>query len=69
MLGSDQVGERAAAALMAEKQRVKLGMTRNELIVREHDDDDEDRDDEDLDDEDDEDLDEGDDDELDDEDE
>ncbi|WLA81946.1 hypothetical protein [Bradyrhizobium elkanii] len=35
MLGSDQVGERAAAALMAEKQRIKLGMTWNELIVNE----------------------------------
>jgi hypothetical protein len=33
MLGSDQVGERAAAALTAEKQRIKLGMTWDELIV------------------------------------
>lgn len=55
MLGSDHVGERAAAALMAEKQRVKLGKTWNELIVSEHDDDedfDDDDDDEELDDED-----------------
>lgn len=49
MLGSDQVGERAAAALMAEKQRIKLGMTWDELIVNEH----EDFGDEDLDDDDD----------------
>jgi hypothetical protein len=47
MLGSDQVGERASAALVAEKQRAKLGMTWNELIVREHDDDDDDLDDDD----------------------
>jgi hypothetical protein len=32
MLGSDQVGERASAALVVEKQRAKLGMTWNELI-------------------------------------
>jgi len=52
MLGSDQAGERASAALMAEKQRAKLDKTWDELIVREHDDDD------DLDDDLDEDLDE-----------
>jgi hypothetical protein len=58
MLGSDHVGERAAAALMAEKQRAKLGKTWNELIVREHDDEDEDLDDDEDDlDDDDEDLD------------
>ena len=68
MLGSDQVGERAAAALMAERQRMKLGMTWNELIVNEQDE--EDFDDDDLDDNDDCDLDEDDldDDELDDDD-
>jgi hypothetical protein len=33
MLGSDQVGERASAALVAEKQRAKLGMTWDELII------------------------------------
>jgi hypothetical protein len=38
MLGSDHAGERASAALVAEKQRAKLGMTWDELIVREHDD-------------------------------
>jgi hypothetical protein len=54
MLGSDQVGERAAAALMAEKQRVKLGKTWNELVASEHDDEDpdDDLDDADLDDDD-----------------
>ena len=61
MLGSDQAGERASAALVAERQRAKLGMTWDELIVRwndndsdEIDDDDEDLDDgeEDLDDDD-----------------
>ena len=40
MLGSDHAGERAVAALMAMKQRVKLGMTWDELIVRVHDDED-----------------------------
>lgn len=45
MLGSDQIGERAAAALVAEKQRVKLGMTWDELIVEEHNDEDFDDDD------------------------
>jgi len=34
LLGSDQAGERANAAVVAEKQRVKLGMTWDELIVR-----------------------------------
>jgi hypothetical protein len=43
MLGSNHVGERAAAALMAEKLRVKLDKTWDELIVREHDDDDDER--------------------------
>jgi hypothetical protein len=33
MLGSDQVGERASAALIVEKQRTKLGMTWDELII------------------------------------
>ncbi len=33
MLGSDQVGERASAALVVEKQRAKLGMTWDELII------------------------------------
>jgi len=33
MLGSDQAGERANAALLVEKQRTKLGMTWDELIV------------------------------------
>jgi hypothetical protein len=33
MLGSDQFGERAAAAVVVEKQRAKLGMTWDELIV------------------------------------
>src|SRR5258708_18734598 len=47
MLGSDQLGERAAAALIAERLRAKLGKTWNELIVREHDDEDEDLDDDD----------------------
>lgn len=60
MLGSDHVGERAAAALMAEKQRVRLGMTWNELIVNEQDHDDFDH--EDLDDDDKDDLDDDDDD-------
>jgi hypothetical protein len=50
MLGSDQVGERASAALVVEKQRVKLRMTWDELIVRERDDEDEELDDEDPDD-------------------
>ena len=36
MLGSDHAGERAAAALVAEKQRVKLGMSWGELIVSAH---------------------------------
>lgn len=56
MLGSDQVGERAAAALIAEKQRSKLGMTWDELVVNEQDgcdlDEDELDDDDELDDED-----------------
>jgi hypothetical protein len=34
MLGSDQAGERASAALIAEKERAKLCMTWEELIVR-----------------------------------
>ena len=33
MLGSDQAGERASAALVVEKQRGKLGMTWDELII------------------------------------
>jgi hypothetical protein len=33
MLGSDQAGERANAALVVEKQRAKLGMTWDELII------------------------------------
>jgi hypothetical protein len=33
LLGSDQAGERANAAVVAEKQRAKLGMTWDELIV------------------------------------
>jgi hypothetical protein len=33
MLGSDQAGERASAALVVEKQRSKLGMTWDELII------------------------------------
>jgi hypothetical protein len=33
MLGSDQAGERANAAVVVEKQRAKLGMTWNELII------------------------------------
>lgn len=45
MLGSDQIGERAAAAFMAEKQRVKLGMSWDELIINEQDDEDLDDDD------------------------
>ena len=65
MLGSDQVGERAAAALIAEKQRTKLGMTWDDLVV--NDQDDEDFDDEDLDGEDDDDLNDDDDEDLDDE--
>jgi hypothetical protein len=52
MLGSDQVGERAAAGLMAERQRAKLGETWNDLIVREHDDDDFGDEDDELDDDD-----------------
>jgi hypothetical protein len=67
MLGSDHVGERAAAALMAEKQRAKLSKTWNELIIRERDDDDEGLDDDDVEDEDDEDDDDDDDDDADDE--
>lgn len=34
MLGSDQAGERASAALIADKERAKLGMTWDELIVQ-----------------------------------
>jgi hypothetical protein len=61
MLGSDRLGERAAAALIAERLRAELGKTWNQLIARE-DNDDEDFDDdldndEDDDDEDTEDLD------------
>jgi transposase len=56
MLGSDQVGKRAAAALIAEKQRSKLGMTWDELVVNDQDgcdlDEDELDDDDELDDED-----------------
>ena len=33
MLGSDHVGERESAALVVEKQRAKLGMTWEELII------------------------------------
>ena len=33
MLGSDQVGERASAAIVVEKQRSRLGMTWDELII------------------------------------
>ena len=33
MLGSDHAGERANAAVMVEKQRAKLGMTGDELII------------------------------------
>jgi hypothetical protein len=33
MLGSDQAGERANAALVVEKQRTKLAMTWDELII------------------------------------
>jgi hypothetical protein len=33
MLGSDHAGERANAALAVEKQRAKLGMTWDELII------------------------------------
>jgi nucleoid-associated protein YgaU len=33
MLGSDQAGERATAALMVEKQRTQLSMTWDELII------------------------------------
>jgi hypothetical protein len=33
MLGSDQAGERASAALVVEKQRAKLGMTWDELVI------------------------------------
>jgi hypothetical protein len=57
MLGSDHPGERASAALVAERLRAKLDKTWNELIVREHDDDDEDLDDDDDLDHDDDDLD------------
>jgi hypothetical protein len=52
MLGSDRVGERAAAALTAEKQRAQLGKAWDELIVWDLDDDDEDLDDDELDDDD-----------------
>ena len=38
MLGSDRAGERASAALIADKERAQLGMTWDELIVRETDD-------------------------------
>ena len=37
-LGSDQAENRASAALVAEKQRLMLGKTWNELIVNEHED-------------------------------
>ena len=33
MLGSEHAGERAIAALVVEKQRAKLGMTWEELII------------------------------------
>ena len=33
MLGSDQLGERASAAVVVEKQRAKLGLTWDELII------------------------------------
>jgi hypothetical protein len=33
MLGSDQLGERASAALVVEEQRAKLGMTWDDLII------------------------------------
>lgn len=36
LLGSDQAGERARAALVAEKQRLMLGKNWSELIVRGH---------------------------------
>jgi hypothetical protein len=55
MLGSDQAGERASAALVVEKQRAKSGKTWDELIVPERDDQDEDdldEDDDDIDDDD-----------------
>ena len=37
MLGSEHAGERAAAALFVEKQRNKLGMTWDEIIIPAHD--------------------------------
>jgi hypothetical protein len=55
MLGSEQGGERASAALKAEKLRRRLGRTWEQLIVTEFDDDDDlddDDDDKDLDDDD-----------------
>jgi hypothetical protein len=60
MLGSERVGERASAALKAEKFRKRLGRTWDQLIAEEFDDDEDldDEDNEDLDDEDNEDLDE-----------
>jgi hypothetical protein len=51
MLGSDQVGERAAAALIAEKQRAQIGKDWDKLIVW-YPDDDDDLDDDELDDDD-----------------
>jgi hypothetical protein len=33
MLGSEHAGERASAALIVEKQRARLGMTWDELII------------------------------------
>jgi hypothetical protein len=51
MLGSERVGERASAALKAEKFRTRLGRTWDQLIVEEFEDDqDDDDDDDDLDD-------------------
>jgi len=54
MLGSERVGERASAALKAEKFRTRLGRTWDQLIVEEFEDDqDDDDDDDDLDEDDD----------------
>lgn len=46
MLGSGNISERAAAALIAEKQRAQIGKDWNDLIVYTDDDDDDDLDDE-----------------------
>lgn len=51
MLGSDNVSERAAAALIVEKQRAEIGKDWNDLIVYPDDDEDDELDDDDLDDE------------------